>query len=290
MFLIGIASLLPTLLAKIVGFFTIECSLYHGILQAPINLSTNTSNNISNTTDNKKQIPCDYFTKLEIIKLWDKCCQYLYIWITSYTSSITTSIQILQIKEELLLLIELITDELYNFHTIKIYEIIRFLWLKFIDLQVEYVCLCVNNSLSNCLYQSMSINNEITYNELIKAYSLDSIVSLDSNVSHNNNINSPNNINSNNLNDNLLISPKNRKSNLNSSQLLDALEEDLGLSLDSNTNSISNSNNNTNLTTNSNSNDYDNINNNQIVINQSTKQYNLIFSDVIPTIMHEIYI
>ena len=76
------------------------------------------------------------FSESELSILWDRTVEYFHAFISRHINTIATVEQILQIKEELLLLSELISDELFNLRFHGIYEIIRSMWNNFESLQV----------------------------------------------------------------------------------------------------------------------------------------------------------
>lgn len=78
------------------------------------------------------------FSDTELSILWDRSVEYLHAFISRHMNTISNVEQLLQIKEELLILSELVSDDLFNLRPHGLYEIIRSMWSSFETLQVIY--------------------------------------------------------------------------------------------------------------------------------------------------------
>lgn len=107
--------------------------------------------------------------------LWDKSVNYLHAFISRHLSTISTPEQLLQVKEELLLLCELVSDEMFGLRAQGIYEIIRSLWSNFEIVQQRTVNSSVSYMLQHCAFQPFHVSNEQIYVQKIKAFLLESI-------------------------------------------------------------------------------------------------------------------
>ena len=113
----GLASVMPNLLAKLLGYFSIEISIRRAIDSIiDEDRDNNNDNNNINHDDFKTQITV--FSWSELASLWDKACGYLNALIVRNVDNLRTPEQILQIKEEILILnlISLVQMIYFSFH------------------------------------------------------------------------------------------------------------------------------------------------------------------------------
>jgi hypothetical protein len=212
----SLASVMPNLIATIVGFFAIECSLSHGINSASHHhhyhsTSRSKSKKSKKRRHNQSSSEVNAFSETELSILWDRSVSYLHAFISRHLSTISTPEQLLQVKEELLLLCELVSDDLFGLRAQGIYEIIRSLWNSFELVQQGTINSSVSYMLQHCAFQPFHVSNEKIYARKIKAYRLESI-NLDSSVDMGN------------------ISANNKTADqAKVSATLDALEADIGL-------------------------------------------------------------
>lgn len=228
----GLASVLPYLISSIVGFFTIECLIkqnlihYHNCHQKnkhkqKVSDNVNKANtNIANSSNEANATSAstvsNIFSDTEMSILWDRSINYLHAFISRHIQTVSTSEQILQIKEELLLLSELVNDDLFNLRSHGIFEIIRYMWNSFESIQVTGVIQSVSYALKNCAFQPFYVDKYEVFLSEIKAYNLD-FISLDqsnSNIEFHSNPHTPY-----------------KNSNMSTQMTLDALEEDLDIGI-----------------------------------------------------------
>lgn len=149
----GLTSVLPLLFDKLIGFFTIECANRRCV-----------------------EINDGVFSYNEIIQLWENSCQLIYKLCKDFIITVTSPDILIRIKDEILLLMNIINDEAYLLPCDILYEILRHIWEIFKGLlTTETIRKCIEISNNNCAYQPYISSSEEEFLTQVKAFQLDII-------------------------------------------------------------------------------------------------------------------
>jgi len=149
----GLTSVLPLLFDKLIGFFTIECANRRCV-----------------------EINDGVFSHIEIIKLWDNSCQLIHKLCTNFIITVTSPDILIRIKDEIILLMNVINDEAYLFPCEILHDILRQIWEIFkCLLTTETIRRCIDISNNKCAYQPYVSSSEEDYLTQVKAFQLDII-------------------------------------------------------------------------------------------------------------------
>ena len=200
----GLAQALPRLIDQIVGFFTIECAHRRCV-----------------------EIAEGAFSYTELAGMWDEACNLVSKLCSSLAITVTSPDVLISIKEDLLLLIDVATDDAYGFSPKPIYETMRDLWDIFRGLQIAEVISSCTDALDMCAYQPYSATTQQQFQTQVKAFQLDCIEPSDEETGARNN-----------RRHSLQLKDKEskREKSLQTDKAaanLDALEEELSLSISS---------------------------------------------------------
>lgn len=201
----GLAQVLPRLIDQIVGFFTIESAHRRCV-----------------------EVAEGAFSYLELSALWEEACGVISKLCSSLAITVTSPDVLIRIKEDLLLLIDVATDDAYGFSPKPIFEIMRDLWDTFRGLQITDVVSSCTDALEMCAYQPYSATTLQQFQTQVQAFQLDVIEVSDEDTGARKNNRKP------------ALQLKDRESKREKSLQtgkaaanLDALEEELSLSINS---------------------------------------------------------
>lgn len=160
----GLEVVLPRLFDQIIGFFTIEC-VYRRCVE----------------------VAEGCFSYQELSYIWDDCC----IIITKLCSELSITIKnpdiLIKIKEDILVLIDVITDEAYGFNPKALFDVLKEMWEIFRGIQIANVVNSCIDALDMCAYQPYTATTMSQYLTQIQAFHLDSInITEDDNIHRNN--------------------------------------------------------------------------------------------------------
>eukprot|EP01032_Pedospumella_encystans_P016306 gene16306-18606_t len=148
----GLAQVLPRLIDQVVGFFTIESAHRRCV-----------------------EVAEGAFSYLELAALWDEACGVISKLCGSLSITVTSPDVLIRIKEDLLLLIDVATDDAYGFSPKPIFEIMRDLWDTFRGLQMTDVISSCTDALEMCAYQPYSATTLQQFQTQVQAFQLDVI-------------------------------------------------------------------------------------------------------------------
>ena len=163
-----------------IGIFSIECLFnrcithtyeYNTTTNTTDNNTTNTNNNNNNnnSTDNSIYIP---FTNSELRLLWEQQNRRILKLIKKYNDSITTPDHILSMKEDILLIIDTISDSALDLTVEPMYDILNYLWERFEIIQINSLQKTSKEIYTSNLNILHKINNIEEYNKTVLYYGL----------------------------------------------------------------------------------------------------------------------
>lgn len=148
----GLAAALPRLFDQLVGFFTVECAFRRCV-----------------------EVAEGAFSYAEISSLWDEACGVITKLCRSLAITVTSPDQLIGVKEDILLLIDVVSDEAYGLSPKPLYGAMRGLWEIFRGLQISAVISSCTDALDMCAYQPYSATTQQQYLTQVKAFQLDLI-------------------------------------------------------------------------------------------------------------------
>lgn len=148
----GLASILPNVTARLIGFFGMECLIRHCL-----------------------EVCEGVFSWMEVHTLWDKACGYLHAFVGRHCDSVRTPDQMLQIKEELLLLAETVTDDMFDLSSHGVFETMRYLWVAFESIQLHFIMDVCNDAFLMSAFQPYFVSEEDIFIKKIKAFNLENL-------------------------------------------------------------------------------------------------------------------
>eukprot|EP01038_Epipyxis_sp_PR26KG_P011269 gene11269-15120_t len=148
----GLVVAIPAYFENLVGFFTIE-----SVARRCVEISEGV------------------FSYEELSNLWDRACAHIQELCTSLGMLATSPDEFLLVKEEILLLIETMSDEGYELKASTLYDVMRNLWDTFQTLQIGSLLKSCAGALENCAYQPLYVSNDEVFNSQIRAFRLDVI-------------------------------------------------------------------------------------------------------------------
>lgn len=157
----GLLIAIPKYFESIVGFFTIE-----SILRKSVEVSDGV------------------FSPIDITNLWEQIYKHINTLLQDLCITLVSPDELLYIKEEILLLIEVLSDEAYNLNIVPLYDIISNLYMIFQQLQMTNIIKLCSHTLDHCSYQPFYVTTQETFLEKIRAYRLEFIDIDDSNNSN----------------------------------------------------------------------------------------------------------
>lgn len=199
----GISTVLPRLFDKIVGFFTIECAHRRCV-----------------------EIAEGAFSFAELATLWEDACAAVTKICTALAITVTSPDELIRIKEDILLLIDVATDDAYGFSPKPLYAVMRGMWEIFRGLQISSVITSCNDALDMCAYQPYSSTTPQQYQTQVRAFMLDTVEPADEETGARNNRRRPT------LKDRETKREKTLQTG-KAAENLDALEEELRMSIGS---------------------------------------------------------
>ena len=166
-----------------IGIFSIECLFNRCITHTyeynnntttnttDNNTTTNNNNNNTHThsIDNSIYIP---FTNNELRLLWEQQNRRILKLIKKYNDSLTTPNHILSIKEDILLIIDTISDSALDLSVEPMYDILNYLWERFEIIQINSLQKTSKEIYTSNLNILHKINNLEEYNKTVLYYGL----------------------------------------------------------------------------------------------------------------------
>jgi hypothetical protein len=151
----------PNMVASVVGYFAIELMCARSI-------------DVSDESGGGK-VELGAFAAVEIAQLWESVCLRIDDFVVANMAQLSSPDEILQVKEELLLMVETVADEAIGLKQHSLYESMRKLWPRFADLQLDWVSGECISALEQSAYQPMHVVSENILTQMIRAYRLDTI-------------------------------------------------------------------------------------------------------------------
>lgn len=158
---VGLAGCIPRYFEQIVGFFTIECVVAR-IIE-------------SNSNHRSVHDGSSIFSHAEYVRLWTEAMQHLETVLQSLAITITSPDDMIQIKEELVLLLHVMTDDMFNFDCTNLVSVIVNLFEIFEALEVQLLTRNTISALEKCAYQSFLVKDYESFVAQIRPYQLDRI-------------------------------------------------------------------------------------------------------------------
>jgi hypothetical protein len=143
---------IPKYIDNLIGFFMIECMHRRCV-----------------------EIAEGAFSMSEISHLWEKACVHIDRLCTNLSITASSPEELINIKEELLLLIDTVSDDSFGFRVNIINDTMKNLWEIFEGLQVDAVMRSCSNALDKSAYQPYYVNSDEVFKKFIRAYRLDTI-------------------------------------------------------------------------------------------------------------------
>jgi hypothetical protein len=201
----GLTSALARLFDQLVGFFTLECAFRRCV-----------------------EVAEGAFSYADISGLWDDACAVITKLCGSLAITVTSPDSLIAVKEDVLLLIDVVADEAYGLTPKPLYGAMRGMWEIFRGLQISAAVSSCTDALDMCAYQPYSATTSQQFQTQVKAFQLDVIEPAEEEATTRNNRRKPS----------ALL--KDRESKREKSMQiekaaanLDALEEELTMSLGS---------------------------------------------------------
>lgn len=162
-----LVAVLPALLANVTGFFLFERIFQHCAVY--------------------KEGP---FSNIELTALWDEFCSKVDQFLSTHLCRLVSPEQVLLVKEELLLYVETTNDAIFHSKDTvisnssnKLFIVLNNCWEAFEQLQVAAATSRCKLELDGCLYQSLYVETEEDYWNLIKGFHLENLMYDESSTS-----------------------------------------------------------------------------------------------------------
>lgn len=197
----GLSTVLPRLFDQVVGFFTIECAHRRCV-----------------------EIAEGAFSFADLASMWEEACAVISKICNALAITVTSPDELIRIKEDILLLIDVAIDDAYGFSPKPLYAVMRGMWEMFRGLQISAVISSCNDALDMCAYQPYSATTVQQFQTQVRAFMLDIIEPADEDTGARNNRRRPT------MKDRETKREKTIQTG-KAAENLDALEEELRLSI-----------------------------------------------------------
>ena len=148
----GLYASFVTLSAGLTGFFSVECMVCRCLdhpADGPLSVS-------------------------DIRQLWNRTCNRLYTMCLEFALTLTSIDDMLCMKEDLLLMVDTVSDEAFlGLNTDKLHEIIKSLLDRFEWLIIDRIKSVADSTFSTMLYQAYEAKNADTYKRFVWSFGLD---------------------------------------------------------------------------------------------------------------------
>lgn len=148
----GLVAALPRFYDQLLGFFAHESIIRRSV-----------------------EVPEGAFSFEELLGLWDRACRHLSALVGQLAITVTSSDALIRIKEDTLVLIEVITDDSIGLPPHGLYEIIRGMWEPFQGLQINEVVRACTAALESCAFQPYVASTAEQMQTEVRAFHLDVI-------------------------------------------------------------------------------------------------------------------
>jgi len=148
----GLVLVLPRLFNQIIGFFTIEIAIRRCV-----------------------EIPEGVFSFAELAALWEDVCLLVNKLSRDLGVLVTSPEAFLQIKESLLLLIHVVTDDAFGFNPKPLYTAMKTMWDLFCGMQMSQLVDSCKKALESCTYQPYTCKTQVQFATHVQAFQLDSV-------------------------------------------------------------------------------------------------------------------
>eukprot|EP01034_Spumella_vulgaris_P021773 gene21773-27838_t len=148
----GLAAAIPRYFENLVGFFTVECVHRRSV-----------------------EVSDGVFSYSELSALWDRACNHINNLCFNLAITLTSPDVLINIKEELLLLIDVVADESFGFKVAGLLDVMKNLWEVFEGLQMDSIVRACTDALDQCAYQPFYVTSLEVFNKQVRAFRLDSI-------------------------------------------------------------------------------------------------------------------
>lgn len=117
------------------------------------------------------------FSQEDMTALWERACSSISRIVTRWTSSSMTILphMLLVMREDLLLLVEAVSDDLYSLRTFDLLEVMKDLWERLERVAIEAVLRVCNSCLESSSFQPFFVCEEAVFASRVRAYHLDSL-------------------------------------------------------------------------------------------------------------------
>ena len=143
---------MPTYFEKVLGFFTIECIHSRAV----------------------ETLSCDSlpFSHTEVANLWKTVDTHINKLCLDLSFHISRPEDVIRLKEHIIVLIEVVSDDAYNFRTDVLYDTIKQLWHVFENISLvslEQLCMATFNE---CRYQPFYVTTALAYQYQVEGFKL----------------------------------------------------------------------------------------------------------------------
>eukprot|EP01039_Chlorochromonas_danica_P003461 gene3461-3790_t len=160
----GLMGCIPRFLDQIVGFFTLECIFYRVLNQTVVGYSigSGSNGNGGEVEDSLKEYWKQALTSLQHV-------------LDNLGITLTSPDELIQVKEEMILLLHTASDDLYALDCSLLVQMIIDLFEIFEGLQIQFLTRQAILALEKCAYQPFFVSSQEIYSKQIKPYQLDRI-------------------------------------------------------------------------------------------------------------------
>jgi hypothetical protein len=165
-----LVDIFPNMVASVIGFFAIEIMCSRSVDATEAAGASNSSAAVTTAVAGSGA-----FSVLEIAQLWEVVCQRLDEFLGAQALQLNSPDEVLQLKEQLLLMAETVADEAIGLKQHGLFESMRKLWDRFKQLQLDWIAGECVEALDHSAYQPLSVDTEESFQRLVKAYRLDTV-------------------------------------------------------------------------------------------------------------------
>ncbi len=148
----GLLKSVSSFFEELVGFFTVECMISKMI-----------------------ELPLNTFSHQELENLWFQSIERFQSLLTQMAITLSSSDDLIQIKEEILLVIHVVSDEMFGFNVTPLLQVLSTLWEMFDALQIQSMTRNILSSLEKSAYQPFYVSSYDVYYNQIRSYALELI-------------------------------------------------------------------------------------------------------------------
>jgi hypothetical protein len=148
----GLLKSVSSFFEELMGFFTVECMISKMI-----------------------ELPLDTFSHEELESLWFQSIDKFQSLLTQMAITLSSCDELIQIKEEILLVIHIASDEMFGFSVLPLLQVLSTLWEIFDALQIQSMTRSILSALDKSAYQPFYVSSYDIYCNQIRSYALELI-------------------------------------------------------------------------------------------------------------------